>query len=69
MQQRGKLYTFGNSTLTIKQWAERMGMNHWTFRSRLRRGWALSDAILTPVNFRQTRSLETAKIFLQALAA
>lgn len=35
--------------LTMAEWAERVGMNYFTLRGRLRNGWTPEDAIAAPV--------------------
>lgn len=43
-----KRYTHDGHTLTIPQWAERVGMKQSALRARLARGWDFADAITAP---------------------
>ncbi len=39
---------------TLKQWAENTGVNHCTLRSRIKSGWPIEKALITPpLNFNQ----------------
>lgn len=39
-QRKVKLYTVGESSLSLTEWASKLGINFWTLRERLRRGWS-----------------------------
>ncbi len=41
--------TYRGETLTLTQWAERLGCRHQTLGNRLRAGWPTSTIITTPV--------------------
>jgi hypothetical protein len=42
-------YTFNGETLNSKEIAEKYGLKRTTFEERLKRGWSLEKALLTPV--------------------
>jgi len=42
-------YTFNGETLNSTQMAEKYGLKRTTFENRLKRGWSLEKALLTPV--------------------
>lgn len=44
-----KTYTHDNRTMTIRQWADHVGMSWKTLRGRLDKGWSFPDAISTEV--------------------
>lgn len=49
-----------NESLTVSQWAERVGIKQNTIIYRLRRGWSASDAITKPVESKfNTRYLQS----------
>lgn len=41
--------TFMGVDMTMKQWSEYTGINNTTLSSRLKCGWSIKDALLTPV--------------------
>jgi len=41
--------THNGETLTITEWAKRLGTNDCTIRGRIRRGWKVEDAVSLPV--------------------
>lgn len=43
------LLTLNGETMSLGKWARRMGMERATLRHRLKNGWSVEDAILTPV--------------------
>jgi len=43
------LITIDDVTLTIAQWAEKMGISHQVIYSRLKSGWSEFAAVMTPV--------------------
>jgi hypothetical protein len=45
---RGTLYTVGNVTLSISEWAARLGMSPGAIQYRLKRGWPVETAMTTP---------------------
>jgi hypothetical protein len=45
--------TIDGETLTMAQWAERMGVRTCVIMSRLRRGWPARDAVLKPRKFKR----------------
>lgn len=44
------LITWKDETLTVAQWAERIGMSYKTFSERIRRGWSIERAMSRPVS-------------------
>lgn len=44
-----KRLTYNNKTQTIAQWAEEIGMKYNTLDERLRKGWSVERALITPV--------------------
>lgn len=50
--QNAKLYTAGDESLTMKEWAKRLHCSQDTLRARIshrmKRGMSLEDALLTP---------------------
>lgn len=50
---RNNLYIeFNGETRTAAEWSQKMGYGDTTVATRIRRGWTISAAILTPVKFR-----------------
>ena len=45
-----RLITIKNETLTMAQWAEKMGFGESVIWQRLNLGWSEYDAVMTPVN-------------------
>lgn len=43
-----KLYEHDSISLTLTQWADRVGLNPTTLASRLADGWSIADALTTP---------------------
>lgn len=41
---------FNGESLTVIQWARRLGLNHNTLYKRLRKGWTIEEALNKPVN-------------------
>jgi len=46
------LVTVNGETLTLTEWAERLGATYYTLRDRLRRGWSLEKTVSTPIHHR-----------------
>ena len=44
-----RLLTHNGATLTLKQWAEKLGFQPLTIHQRIKRGWTVSDALTRPV--------------------
>jgi hypothetical protein len=44
-----KTLSFNGETLTVSQWAQRLGVPRSTLQGRIERGWSIPDAISTPV--------------------
>lgn len=44
-----KLLTYKGETLTVAQWAKRLGTSYDVLRSRLRYGWSIEKVLETPV--------------------
>src|SRR5882672_5474189 len=40
--------TIDDTTLTIIEWAEKLGVPYYLIQSRISRGWPLQEAVLTP---------------------
>ena len=49
------LVTVGTETLTVMQWAKRMGVPHARFYGRLKRGWDKTTAIMKPARANNRR--------------
>ena len=47
------LLTFRGETLTMAEWAERLGFGDWIIESRLRRGWTIEKTLTLPLQPRQ----------------
>jgi lambda repressor-like predicted transcriptional regulator len=45
---RARLLTVGGVTMSLTAWARARGLHVTTIESRLRRGWSVCDAIMTP---------------------
>jgi hypothetical protein len=45
---RNRFLTFNGQTKTLVEWAESIGMDQRSFRSRLARGWSIEKALTTP---------------------
>ena len=43
-----RFLTFGGETLNVAAWAERFGLNRATIRSRIKDGWSVEAALVTP---------------------
>lgn len=41
--------TYNGTTLTMKQWSERLGISYYVLRARLYRGWSIERAMTEPV--------------------
>lgn len=52
------LLTYNNETMTVVEWAERMGVPQSTLYKRLRIGWPVKDALCIPVYTKETQLLE-----------
>jgi len=48
-----KYFTFNGETLTISQWADKIGIKYSTLYQRLLNGWAINKALYTPVETRR----------------
>lgn len=46
-------YLFGGDNLTLSQWAQRLGVNVWALRSRVKYGWSVERMLTTPVRSRK----------------
>lgn len=44
-----KTMTYKGKTLTIKEWANKLGVDHHALRMRLKRGWSVERTIETPI--------------------
>ena len=49
-----RLITFRSRTQCVAEWAEQLGISHTALRARLRNGWSISRALLTPVQKRRS---------------
>lgn len=45
-----------NETLSLVEWAERLGCKYSTLRMRLEKGWSVERTLTTPVEFRRQRA-------------
>lgn len=48
-------HTYAGQTLTLRQWAERVGISYFTLAGRLNRGWTIGQALCIP-NSEQRRA-------------
>lgn len=48
--------TIDGETMTLMQWAERIGIGYWTVQSRLKYGWPVERALTEPVRKSPRRS-------------
>lgn len=48
---RNHFITHNNETLTVSQWADKIGIPYKTFRSRMDNGWDMDKIINTPIKF------------------
>jgi hypothetical protein len=53
---RCRMLTFNNETLTIAQWSEKLGFNRGVLLFRIRRGWSVEKALLTPTGLKASRT-------------
>lgn len=51
-KRNNRVLTFNGKSYCLWEWAELIGMNPSTLRSRLNRGWTVSKALTTPVRDR-----------------
>jgi hypothetical protein len=57
--------TINGETLTVTQWAEKLGVSNMTLRNRIKRGWDLEEAVKTKiVKGKDTRRFELLFEFL-----
>lgn len=42
---RNRFYTYNGETLTMKQWADKIGISYYTLRNRLDGGWTIAEAV------------------------
>lgn len=47
-RRRNRLLTFKGKTMCLAEWAERINMPYFTLHGRLRLGWSVERALLTP---------------------
>ena len=47
-----RLITFNGETMRVVEWAERLGLNEYIIRSRLKYGWSVERALTRPVKKR-----------------
>jgi len=50
-----RILEFNGETLTLSQWARRVGLRTGTISERLRHGWTISDALTRPLQSRRRR--------------
>jgi len=50
-----KLITINKTTLNIRQWEEKMGFGRNTISSRIKNGWSIKKAVLTPLKFKRKK--------------
>ena len=51
---RGDKYTISGVSKTVTQWAETTGIPAKVIIDRLQDGWSISEAVKTPVNYRES---------------
>ncbi len=56
---RNRRITFNGETLTLSQWASRLGESSQTLTKRLARGWSIEQALMLPGLTDQTRRTNT----------
>ena len=49
--------TYNGETLTLSQWADRIGINRKTLQFRLRRGWSIERALTEGIHLEKRRIL------------
>ena len=47
---RSKYLTYNNKTLSVKEWAEEIGISHISLSKRLKNGWSIKRALTTKLN-------------------
>ena len=47
---RNVMIKFKGESMTMKDWAEKLGIKYYTLKYRIRSGWSVSDALSLPVN-------------------
>lgn len=55
-EQRARFITYAGERLTITQWSQRQGIPVAQISQRIRRGWPLQRALLTPVGMHKQRA-------------
>lgn len=50
--------TYQGQTLTMSQWAERLGMSYYAIRARLRLGWEVEAALTTPIGGKPSSAIK-----------
>jgi hypothetical protein len=53
---RNRRITYNGETLTVPQWAERLGLTRESLRDRLDSGWSIERAVTTPAVRQRTRA-------------
>jgi len=48
MARKSTTLTYNGETLTLRQWAHRLGCSHQVLRERLRLGWSVKRTLTTP---------------------
>ena len=46
------LITIQNETHTLQEWKKLKGLSHGTYNTRIKNGWSIEDAIMTPIDKR-----------------
>lgn len=60
-QRKNTCLTFDGETLTVPEWAERLGISRLTIHSRLQRQWSVEDALQMPTTRGAARPLRRHK--------
>lgn len=56
---QGALFTLDNESLTLNDWADKVNIQRDSFRSRIKHGWSLRDAVSIPL-LQQGRKIKEA---------
>jgi hypothetical protein len=59
---RNRMLEYGGTVKAMSQWCEELGLNYFTVRTRIRKGWPVKDAFYAPkINIRRLSPLTLKK--------